>query len=147
MVQISGKVPLKAKALILESNEPAWKRGDLEGVIYELQGSGCSMLGGTIWCAYEETGGNVPFNPVLGKLKNRFFQVFSQIPLISGGTEFFSWETGRKRDDEPWNDYVSRTAWETLQQINRLEAEDQVLPRYRESLFYSLSFSCSPSVA
>jgi hypothetical protein len=67
-------------------------------------------------------------------------EILALPPLRSGGNAVIGWDTADKDSGESWNQFVERTANESLVAIESLNAENEVLPEAALKVFYNLTF-------
>jgi hypothetical protein len=112
---------IKATAFHSQSDEYAWQRPHIAKAIEALADQGCAILGGEVWI-------------VKGS------DILALPPLRSGGNAVIGWDITDKESDEGWNQFVERTAKESLAAIESLNAENEVLPEAAPNVFYNLTF-------
>jgi hypothetical protein len=84
---------IRAKAAVTPGGEHAWRLGDVEEVVLAAEAAGLGCLGG-----------QVQFRPPEGTCE----------------AYWLTYDPNERRPGEPWGDYVSRTARETLSAFRRL---------------------------
>ncbi|GAB3525991.1 hypothetical protein GCM10027443_00750 [Pontibacter brevis] len=126
---------LKSKAIDSFQGELAWKKEDVAQAINELTDNGYAILGGDVWAVVKKQN-NVfsltsidPENIAVGIIKGR-----------DGKDYVFNWHSDR-RSNEGWGDYVERSKNESMQIIDKMNAEETVAQELQDSIFYNLVFA------
>lgn len=123
------------KAIVGLGDELAWRRADVIYAIDELVEKGFAILGGDVWAVAKE-------NPNLTKM-TRIDDERIVVGIIKGknGLDWIlNWHSEMKKG-ESWDEYVLRSKRETLDAINRMDAENVVIEEFADSIFYNLVFA------
>jgi hypothetical protein len=112
---------IKATAFHSQGDEYAWQRPHIASAIEALTDQGYAILGGEVWIVEGD-------------------DILAMPPLRSGGSAVIGWDTADKDIGESWNQFVERTAKESLVAIDSLNAENEVLPEVAPKVFYNLTF-------
>ncbi len=117
------------------NGELAWKRNDVVQAINELTESNYAILGGDVWAVV----GNEPSLPRLTQIDSEKI-VLGIIKGKDGQDYVFNW-CSNKEQNETWDEYVNRSKKETIDSIDRMNAEESVSKELSDSIFYNLVFA------
>jgi hypothetical protein len=113
---------IRANAFYSHTDEYAWQRSYIADTVEALANHGYAILGGEVWIV--ENG-----------------RILAAPPLRSGENSVIGWDTKEKEEAETWDQFVLRTAKETLAVIESLDAEEEVMPEVRNKVYYNLTFT------
>lgn len=115
-------LPPEVMALAFRTgDEYAWKRDDIGEVVAAMAESHLAVMGGEVWGITD-------------------VEILSMLQLKDGRTAVFSWDTGMKREDEDWEDFVDRCAVEPLTAIRDLNVEQEVVDEQADTIYYNLTW-------
>jgi hypothetical protein len=123
------------KAIKSLGNELAWKKEDVFQAIDELIENKCAILGGDVWAVVKN-------NINLSKLTQVDAENIA-IGIIRGkdGQDYvYNWYSN-KRQGESWDEYVLRSKIETIESINKMNAEQTVAEEFKNFIYYNLVFA------
>ncbi|MBF5041597.1 hypothetical protein FGE12_04300 [Aggregicoccus sp. 17bor-14] len=111
---------LLGTAFVSTSQEYAWRKAELPRAVRELADASLLILGGEAWIAED--------GHFLGLL-----------PTLDGQSCVIHWET-EVPPALPWREQVAQAAEQTLRIIPGLDAEEEVVPEYRDLIWYNVTF-------
>jgi hypothetical protein len=126
---------IMAKAIRSTSDELAWKKEDVFHAIGELIDNKSAILGGEVWFVernHQDIQG-------LAHLDNGDLAI--GFANDKDGNELFGAWSSDKELNESWEAFVLRSKTEAVQAINKMDIEEIVEERYRNSVYYNLIFA------
>ena len=120
------------------SGELAWKREYVFRAIDELIENEFAILGGEVWALVEENEFESKIPP-LTRIDSKTYAL-GAIDCKDGETSVFGWET-EKELSETWDQYLLRTKKETILSIEELNVENEVVLKYKNSIYYHLIYA------
>jgi hypothetical protein len=112
---------ITAKAFHSQSDEYAWQRADVLAAIEAISSNALAVLGGEVWIIQRN-------------------EILALPPLKTGGNAVIGWDTREKAKTETWEEFVDRTAQETIAAIDSLKAEDEVKTELADKVYYNIVF-------
>lgn len=121
-----------SKAINSINNELAWKKEHVFQAIDELVNCNVAILGGDVWAVVKNhassltkiDSGNIAVGIIKGK---------------DGQDYVYNWHSDKK-SSESWKEYVLRTKNESIESINKMNAEQIVADEFKNSIYYNLVF-------
>ncbi len=122
-------------AIVSVDNEFAWKKEYAIQAIIELTENNIAILGGDVWAVTE----NLHKQSILTQIDKTNFA----IGIIKGkdGLDYvFEWHS-TKNLYESWEAYVLRSKNESMESINQMNAEEMVVKKYKNLIYYNLVYA------
>jgi hypothetical protein len=114
--------------------ELAWKKEYVFQAIDELVDNGYAILGGDLWAVVTKDLNLSTLTQIdseriaVGIIKGKY-----------GKDYIYNWYS-EKKTNESWDDYVVRTKIETIDSIEKMDAENTVAKEFENCIYYNLVF-------